>query len=73
MCLNSLHDKAFDQEFITVRTDLEIVISDKLKKAEMDITKVWIYSYEHKKIILPDKFLPSKEFLEYHNDMIFNR
>ena len=73
LCLNSLHDKAFDQGFITVRTDFEIVISDKLKKAEMDTkTKEWIYSYEHKKIILPDKFLPSKEFLEYHNDVIFN-
>ena len=72
LCLNSLHDKAFDQGFITIRPDFEIVISNKLKKAEMDQdTKEWLYSYEHKKIILPDKFLPSKEFLEYHNDVIF--
>jgi putative restriction endonuclease len=27
--------------------------------------------YENQSIILPDKFLPSKEFLEYHHENIF--
>lgn len=27
--------------------------------------------YDKREIILPDKFLPDKEFLCYHNDMIF--
>ena len=72
LCLNSLHDKAFDQGLITVTPHFEIIISDKLKKTNMDQdTKDWFYSYEHKEIMLPDKFAPSKDFLEYHNDVIF--
>ena len=31
----------------------------------------WILKSDKEKIILPEKFHPQKEFLEYHNDMIF--
>mgnify|MGYP003588703345 CR=1 FL=1 len=36
-------------------------------------TKEWFKSYEYKEIILPDKFYPAKEFIEYHTDIIFLR
>ena len=72
LCLNSLHDKAFDRGLITVDNDYKIIISNKLKDADMDQdTRDWFMSYDKKKIILPDKFLPGKQFLEYHNDLIF--
>ena len=52
--------------------DYKIIISNKLKDADMDQdTRDWFMSYDKKKIILPDKFLPGKQFLEYHNDLIF--
>ena len=74
LCLNALHDKAFDKGLLTITTDYHIIISDKLVKSEMDEkTKSWILSYKDKIINLPKKFLPSKEFIEYHNDMIFQR
>lgn len=31
----------------------------------------WFDYYNGKEIVLPDKFLPGKEFIEYHNDVIF--
>lgn len=52
--------------------DYKIIISNKLKDADMDQdTRDWFMSYDQKKIILPNKFLPGKQFLEYHNDLIF--
>ena len=72
LCLNSLHDKAFDRGLITLDANYRIVISRKLKEAEMDSeTKSWFMSYEKQQILLPNKFLPAREFIEYHNDMIF--
>lgn len=72
LCLNSLHDKAFDKGLITLDRDLKLVISKEMKNVETDPkTKEWFYGYEGKQISLPDKFLPDRKFLEYHNDMIF--
>lgn len=31
----------------------------------------WFWGFEKKQIILPDKFLPGKEFIQHHNDMVF--
>lgn len=72
LCLNALHDKAFDKGLLTITPDYRILLSDKLAKAQMDeTTKLWLLSYNRKSIILPSRFLPSKEFIEYHNDEIF--
>lgn len=74
LCLNSLHDKAFDCGLITIDFNYDIIVSDKLKDAEMDLeTRSWLKHYEHNKIMLPDRFLPGKKFIEYHNDVIFLR
>lgn len=72
LCLNSLHDKAFDRGLITIDKNYRIVNSAKISSTAMDYdTKAWFMSYEGKQIILPDRFYPNKAFIEYHNDMIF--
>lgn len=72
LCLNSLHDKAFDRGFITIDNRYRIVMSSKLKDVRMDAeTRDWFWSYEGKEIILPEKFLPDKDFIQYHNDVVF--
>ena len=74
LCLNSLHDKAFDKGLITLDSGLKLVISKEMKNVQMDeMTREWFYGYERKQIHLPDKFLPGKNFIEYHNDVIFLR
>ena len=72
LCLNALHDKAFDRGFITLDNDYKIIVSERLKEFPMDLkTKDWLVSYDKKTIVLPDKFLPDKEFIQYHNDVVF--
>ena len=70
--MNALHDKAFNQGLITLNDKYELVLSDRINACEMDAeTRDWFISYAGKQISLPDKFMPSKEFIHYHNDVIF--
>lgn len=69
LCLNALHDRAFDVGLITISaTDYSIIISPKLKKHNSNPSiKHNFISFDKKSIQLPDKFLPSKESLKKHN------
>lgn len=71
LCLNALHDKAFDKGLITVLPDYTIAVSSTLRSNSNDNGTDWLLQCEHQRIRLPEKFLPDKEFLQYHNDVIF--
>ncbi len=72
LLLNALHDKAFDNGLITVTPDYTIRTSDKITDIfDGQIVKRFFGDYDKKKIALPEKFLPKKEFPEYHNDVVF--
>ena len=72
LCLNSIHDKAFDKGFITVTPDYKVLISNRFDDYTDDETvNNFFLKYKNQKIMLPDKFLPSKEFLDYHYQNIF--
>ena len=59
---------------ITINSNYEIIISSQLQNTNMDQdTKDWFMKYDHREIIKPHKFLPDPEFIEYHNDIIFQR
>ena len=75
LCLNALHDKAFDKGLITVEADnYTIIVSNRITDIfNGEIVSKFFDSYSGKQIILPEKFAPKKEFLEYHNDVIFQR
>jgi putative restriction endonuclease len=70
ICLNALHDKAFDNGLITVvAEDYSIKISSKLKAKDIsESIRINFLNLEGNVINLPDKFLPAKEFLKIHND-----
>ena len=70
LCLNALHDRAFDKGLITISADdYTIKVSSKLKKKNIveSIDQNFI-NLEGRIILLPDKFMPSKEFLKIHNE-----
>jgi putative restriction endonuclease len=74
ICLSPLYDKAFDKGLIGINSNYEILISTTLKKKkETDFYKHHFSSVEHHKITEPVKYLPRKEFLEYHLDTIFEK
>lgn len=73
ICLNYLHDKAFDRGLITISSDYRVMLSNKLKENKETNVYDFFIKYENERIFLPDKFLPDKEFIEYHNDFIFQK
>jgi len=71
LCLNALHDKAFDKGLMTITTDFKIKISPKILHKPSVPTEKWIASFDGKNIIIPERFVPTANFFEYHNKHIF--
>ncbi len=69
LCLNALHDKAFDAGLITISAeDYTLRISPRLKKKKVpDSVERNFLALEGQGIRLPDKFLPDKKLLSIHN------
>jgi len=71
-CLNALHDRAFDCGLITVPFDLKVKISPRLKANPLEKNiQEFLWQFDGIPISLPRRFVPDKEFLKYHNEMIF--
>lgn len=72
LCLNALHDKAFDQGLITITTEYKVKLSSELYNHPNDDTMQRFFKeYENKQIILPERSLPNKDFLDFHFNTIF--
>lgn len=72
LCLNSIHDKAFDKGFITVTPDLKVMISECFNDYSNDKSvNEFFIRYDNQNIMKPERFLPAKEFLDYHFQEIF--
>jgi putative restriction endonuclease len=72
ICLSPLYDRAFDKGFIGINKNFEILISKDLKKKSKEEYHVkYFASLAGAKIILPKKYYPKKDFLQYHLDKIF--
>jgi putative restriction endonuclease len=71
IAINALHDKAFEAGYLTITTDYKIKISPSLLMQKHDSINDYFSKYENKDIILPSRFLPDVEFLEYHNQERF--
>lgn len=66
ICLNPLHDRAFDTGLITIKNDLSVVCSPKLV-----VPNALRDQFEGKTMIGPGKFRPLPTYLEYHRDVVF--
>ena len=72
ICLSALYDKAYDKGIIGINKNYEIILSTTLKKKKETLFfKNYFASIENLKINQPIKYLPRKDFLEYHLDTIF--
>lgn len=71
LCLNALHDRAFDKGLITITPDFKIKLSKIIKNVKNIGLQKYFEEYDNAMIILPDKFVPNREFLDYHNQNIF--
>ncbi len=64
LCLNALHDRAFDKGLISIDENYNVIVSKNVKHTLMS-------QYNRKPIRLPGRFLPNKNFLSYHRNNIF--
>lgn len=72
ICLSALYDRAFDKGYIGVDSRYEIVISSALKKKDKEMYYSKYFSHlSGSKLILPSKYYPHKDFLQYHLYTIF--
>lgn len=72
LCLNAIHDKAFDRGLITVTPDFKVKVSNSITaRPEEDAVKSFFMKYNGQSIIKPERFLPAREFLDYHYNEIF--
>lgn len=71
LSLNSLHHDAFDNGIFTIDTDYRILVSKTAKERyTSDVFSDFFEKYEGRAITLPERFLPSKEMIEYHNSQL---
>lgn len=72
LCLNAIHDRAFDRGLLTITPQYRVKISKALKFQPNDeAAKEFLLRYEGISIQLPHKFTPEPSFLEYHNQNVF--
>ncbi len=72
ICLSALYDKAFDKGIIGINQNYEVILSTSLKnKSKTPFYQTHFAPIEKLKITEPLKYLPRKEFLEYHLDTVF--
>lgn len=74
ICLSALYDRAFDKGLIGINKNYQVILSANLKiKKDSSFYQNHFASIENLKITQPIKYLPRKEFLEYHLDTIFDK
>ena len=70
LCLNVLFHKAYDDNLIGISPDYEVFVSDEFfgaKQETVDVsTKEFINSINHRKLIMPKRFLPDRDLLAVH-------
>ncbi|HCA56740.1 MAG TPA: restriction endonuclease, partial [Blastocatellia bacterium] len=72
LCLNALHDRAFDRGLITITPDYKIHVSRAFEQIEQKPEfRSFFEKLDGRQIELPDKFFPDERFLRYHNEIIF--
>ena len=72
LCLNALHDRAFDCGLLTVTPELKVKISPRLKTYSVDKgAREFLLRFNDSAVSLPRRFAPEGDFLRYHNKMVF--
>jgi len=68
LCLNALHDRAFDRYLMWIDSDLKAKFSPVLRRGPNESMEslAWLLSFEDKRLLLPQNFGPDPELLAQH-------
>ncbi len=70
LCLNALHDRAFDRGLITVDEKFHVVVSSSVMALKGEKASA-LQTVHGTPLRMPDRFLPDPDFLHYHRQTIF--
>ena len=73
LCLNALHDQAFDCGYIALDDQLKVLVSPRLRQGVNMALDEMIFRYKGHPIQQPKQFVPDHSFVAYHRDNIFRR
>jgi len=74
ICLSPLYDRAYDKGYIGINEKFEILLSTSvLKKKNENYYGKYFSHLSGTKIVLPKKYRPRKDFLQYHLDIVFKK
>jgi putative restriction endonuclease len=68
LCLNALHDRAFDRSLMWIEPDFIVRFSPELHQSPVASNQSlsWLLSFEGKRLLLPVRFEPDPELLSQH-------
>jgi putative restriction endonuclease len=69
--LCALHDRAFDRGFFALHDDYTITLSSRVTIANSLSVEHMFLRFDNKPINLPFRFLPNKNYLQWHKDNVF--
>lgn len=72
ICLSALYDRAYDKGLIGITEKYQIIVSSELKLKEAKEYYPATFGQLHGTLLnLPQKYLPKKDFLQFHLDTVF--
>lgn len=72
ICLSALYDQAYDKGLIGINENYQVLISKELKSNEKkEYYPLSFANLNGNSLQLPQKYLPKKEFLQFHLDTVF--
>ena len=69
LCLNALHDRAFDLGLMWVADDFTIHFSERVMDEDDLLDAQWLVGFEGAKLRLSDKFSPDPDLLSRHREI----
>lgn len=73
LCLNALHDAAFDRGLIALSEHFELQLSASIRsKMPENVYREMFESHAGKPVSLPERFSPTRDMLDYHRLNIFH-
>jgi putative restriction endonuclease len=67
ICLSALYDRAFEEGFIAINANYQILIASELKKKkDKPFYNDFFGKYDGQSLHLPDRFLPNEVFIREH-------
>lgn len=71
LCLSATYDAAFDQHLISFDDNYRMIISKEIRDYYTnETTREYFEKYEGKKLLLPNRYMPSKTLLEKHRELL---